>query len=232
MGVRSASRDNPLGRSCIPLGDGCRRANSPSGDWLARSGGLLRRSHRTAGRLGQCRGGSGLRSGQGCGPRSRQRRRACGTAARRAGHGQGGLPRRGLAHDLRLPGTGRQHAGLGRGLRGPVQGRRRRPARQDQHGLCRRRLPDLQRGVRHDQQPVGSRPHSRRLLRWLVGGIGGRTDAPRGGFRHRRIDSESRPLLRRLRTQADLRHRLADRPLDHALPGPGHGSRGLRPHGA
>ena len=78
--------------------------------------------------------------------------------------------------------------------------------------LHARRLAELQRGVRLHQQSLGSRAHAGRLLRRLGRGARRRPDRHRGGERHRRVDPESRALLRRLRPQADLRHRAATRP--------------------
>src|SRR6516164_5899582 len=52
-----------------------------------------------------------------------------------------------------------------------------------------------------------------RLLRRGIGGAGRRTHRARNRQRHRRLDPQPGPLLRRLRAQAELRHRAATRPV-------------------
>ena len=59
----------------------------------------------------------------------------------------------------------------------PRKGRRRRHSRQDQRPARARRLAELQRDLRHDQQPVRSRPHAGRLFRRIIGGARGRAMA-------------------------------------------------------
>ena len=97
--------------------------------------------------------------------------------------------------------------------RRPAPGRcRRDPVRQDQRAAEPGRLAELQRGLRPHQESVGPVAHAGRLVRRLGRGAGRRPDRPRGGQRHRRLDPQSRALLRRVRPQADLRRGLAARP--------------------
>ena len=95
-------------------------------------------------------------------------------AARHPHDGEGILQRRGTADDLGHSAAEGFCAAGGRAVDLARQGRRRRDPRQDQRAARARRLAELQRDLRHHQQPLRSRPHARRLLRRIVGGAGGR----------------------------------------------------------
>ena len=108
--------------------------------------------------------------------------------------------------------------------------RRRRGARQDQHGRVRHGLVDRELRVRADPQPLGPEPHPRRLVRRLRGrGRRGR-GAARHRHRHRRLDPPAGRRLRARRRQADVRR---GQPLraGGVLLQPRSG-RPVRPHGA
>ena len=79
--------------------------------------------------------------------------------------------------------------------------------REDQHAALRRRLPDLQRGLRRHQQPLGRHPHDRRVLRGLGGRGRDRHVADRARQRHRRLHPQPGPLQRRVRPEAVPRRR-------------------------
>ena len=92
------------------------------------------------------------------------------------------------------------------------QGRRRRHPRQDQRAARARRLAELQRDLRHHQQPLRSRPHAGRLLRRIVGGARGGLRPAVDRLRHRRLAARAGVSLRHLCAQADLRSRRHARP--------------------
>ena len=125
-------------------------------------------------------------------------------AARHSPDHQGILQHRGTAHDMGQSGAQGFHAGGGRAVDIPGQGRRRRDPRQDQRAARARRLAELQRYLRHHQQSVRSRPHPRRLLRRIVGGTGGGLRAAVARLRYRRLAARAGISLRRLCPQADL----------------------------
>ena len=101
------------------------------------------------------------------------------------------------------------------------EGRRGHRLRQDQPAAVVGRLPDVQRHLRGDQQPLGPRPHRG----WFVGRRGGRgrerVHQLRARHRHRRLGAHPRALLRGVLVEAELRRRPAAR-----LPRP----RGRRHH--
>ena len=94
-------------------------------------------------------------------------------AARRADDGEGILQRRRPAHHLGLSAAEGFQAAGGRAVGLAGEGCRRRHPRQDQRAARARRLAELQRDLRHDQQSLGSRPHAGRLVGRLGGGAGG-----------------------------------------------------------
>ena len=96
------------------------------------------------------------------------------------------------------------------GRRSPAR-RRRRALRQDERAAVPRRLAELQRDLRHDQQSVGRHARARRILGRLGGRPGRRAHRAGGGQRHRLVDSQPGALLRRVRPQADVGHRAAHR---------------------
>ena len=111
----------------------------------------------------------------------------------------------GPADDMGHSGTEGFHAGGRRAVDHPRQGSRRRHPRQDQRAARARRLAELQRYLRHHQQPLRSRPHAGRLLRRIVGGARRRLRPAVARLRHRRLAARAGISLRRLRAQADLR---------------------------
>ena len=128
-------------------------------------------------------------------------------AARHAHDGEGILQRRGTADDLGHSGAEGFYAGRRRADDHARQGRRRRDPRQDQRAARARRLAELQRDLRHHQQPVRSRPHAGRLLRRIVGGARGGLWPAVARLRYRRLAARAGVSLRRLCAQADLRPR-------------------------
>ena len=165
-------------------------------------------------------------SGRCAAPGARRRRRAregegLGPAPRCAHDGEGVVRRRRHAHDMGRARAQGQSAVAQCAGRGPPARRGRGALRQEQCAAHARRLAELQRGVRLHQQSLGSRAHAGRLLGRLGRRARRRPDGHRGGERHRRVDPESRALLRRLRPQADLRHRAAARPGAAGARGPG-----------
>ena len=91
---------------------------------------------------------------------------------------------------------------------------RRGHLRQNERAAAARRLPELQRHLRHDEQSVGQGPHPRRLVRRIGGGARRRTVRTRNRLRHRRLDQKPRALLRRVRPQTDVEPAAAARPRD------------------
>ena len=137
-------------------------------------------------------------------PACRSRSRTCVATTRPADHG-------GLAAARGLGAAVRRDAGRA------AQGRRHGDPRQDQHGRVRDGLLDRALGVRPDPQPVGPRPHPRRLGRWL-GRRGGRVRGAAGDrHRHRRLDPPAGRGHRHGRREADLRRGVALR-ADRAWP--------------
>ena len=157
-------------------------------------------------------------------------RRAARPAGRRTAGTQGRHRHRGRADDLRVADARGLAAAVRRDRRAPAARRRRRDPRQDQHGRVRHGQLDRALGVRAHPQPVGPRPHPRRL-RWRVGGRGGRVrGAARRRHRHRRLDPAAGLGHRHGRREADVRRREPLRPRRAGLlarPG-----RALRPHRA
>ena len=149
--------------------------------------------------------GAGARSSAAGGRRAR-----AGTAvrasARRADDDQGIVRRRRPADDL-----GRSHVELRRRARRPGRGAhegcRRGDLRQDQRAVSPARFSVVQRHLRRHQQSVGSHAHARRILGRRRCRAGRGADGARSRQRHRRLDPQSRALQRRVRTQADVRHR-------------------------
>ena len=172
------------------------------------------RPHRTP----RCQNQRGLRSRFRARPRRRpRRRRGAGArrdkaAARPADDGEGILQRRGAADDLGLSGAeGFQAAGR-RAVDFAGEAGGRRDPRQDQRAGRARRLAELQRHLRHHQQPVRPRPHAGRLVRRIGGGAGGGLRPAVARLRHRRLAARAGVSLRRLCAQADLRAGAIARP--------------------
>ncbi len=144
-------------------------------------------------------------------PRRRpRRRRRTGArreeaAARPADDGEGILQHRGPAHDLGQSGAEGFSASGRRAADHPRQGRRRRDPRQEQRAARARRLAELQRDLRHHQQPVRSRPYAGRFLRRRLGRARGGLWPAVARLGYRRIAARAGVSLRRLCAQADLR---------------------------
>ena len=172
-----------------------------------RTGRGRHRPHRAARREDQCDLCSRLRARPRRRPRRRRRTgaRREEAAARPADDGEGILQHRGPADDLGHSGAEGFYADRGRAADHPRQGRRRRDPRQEQRAARARRLAELQRDLRHHQQPVRSRPHAGRFLRRCVGGARGRLWPAVARLRYRRIAARAGVSLRRLCAQADIR---------------------------
>ena len=149
-------------------------------------------------------------------------------AARRADHHQGGLRRRGPAHDLEPSAAqgqcrqDRRHPG-----RPAARGGRGDPG-QDQCARAVRRLSDRQPAVRHDQEPLGRAALGRRLDRRRRGRRGRAAVAARARQRHRRLGAQSGALQRHLLAEADGMARARPRPC--ARPAGRHARRALHGH--
>ena len=94
-----------------------------------------------------------------------RRRRADRPARRRAAGAQGRHRPEGHPDHLRVEDPRGLAAAVRRDGGRPAQGRRRRHPRQDQHGRVRHGLLDRALRLRPDPQPVGPRPHPRRVRR-------------------------------------------------------------------
>ena len=108
--------------------------------------------------------------------RGRRRDRAGRRAAvrRRADRDQGQRPGRGLVHELRVALPRRPPARSQRLPRAAAARGRLRRRRHDEHARVRDPADDRAAPQRADAQPVGPRPHARRLVRRLGGGRRGR----------------------------------------------------------
>ena len=87
-----------------------------------------------------------------------------------------------------------------------------------------RRLAELQRHLRDDQQSLGQGSLAGRLLRRVVRGAGRGLRPFVARLRHRRLAARSSAFLRDLRAQADLRARRLPRPFAAAACPPGRGA--------
>ena len=94
----------------------------------------------------------------------------------------------------------------------PPARRRRGDLRQDQYAHAGRRLADLQSDLRRHQQSVGHHAHHRGIVGRRRGGGRRGPHVARAGQRHRRLHPHAVQLVRRVRAQADVRHRPAARP--------------------
>ena len=115
-----------------------------------------------------------------------------------------GIRSTGGAIELTGPCAGRRRAG-----RRATQGSRRDRVRQDERAAMVGRPADLQRDLRHDEQPVGRRSRTGRLFRRARGGGRLRFHCVRARHRHRRLGAQPVALLRGVRSQAELRRRVA-----------------------
>ena len=212
--IRAASKNRPgvrLGQIAMELqdrrrivGSACRKKSL-----RRRTGAGRDRPHRAARCEDQCDLRSRFRARPCRRPRRRRRTgaRREEAAARHPDDGEGILQHRGPADDLGHSGAEGFHADRRRAADHPRQGRRRRDPRQDQRAARARRLAELQRDLRHHQQPLRSRPHAGRLLRRIVGGARGGLWPAVARLRHRRLAARAGVSLRRLCAQADLRPR-------------------------
>ena len=140
-------------------------------------------------------------------------RRHAGAAARAAGRAQGPRQHRGDPDDVRLALLPRLRARQGRDHRHPHPSRGCDHARQDEHAGVRRRVSDVQRGVRCHAQPLrpredGGRQQRRRGLRAHDG-----HGADRRRQRHRGLAAQPRGVLQRRRLPPVARPRGARRRL-------------------
>ncbi len=172
-----------------------------------RTGAGRDRPDRAVRRQGQCDLRSRFRARTCRGPRRRRRTRPRReeAIARPAPDRERILQRRRPADDLGHSGAEGLHADGRRPADLARQGRRRRHSRQDQCAAQPRRLAELQRHLRHHQQPVRSRPHAGRFLRWFIGCARGGVWRAVARLRHRRLAARAGVPLRRLCAQADLR---------------------------
>ncbi len=125
-------------------------------------------------------------------------------AARHSDRDQGIVRRRRPADYLGRAGAERFRAAGRRAHGRPRQSRRRGDPGQDQRALRPRRLAELQRHLRHDQQSVGPRPLAGRLVGRIVRRARRRLRAAVARLRYRRLAAGAGALLRRLRPQADI----------------------------
>ena len=130
-------------------------------------------------------------------------RRRGGRASRAAGRAQGSRGHGRHPHDARLAVLSRQRAddatrSSSRGIRAAGADH----ARQDEHAGVRRRVADVQHGLRRDAQSVRPDEDVRRQQRRRGGGAGLRHGADRRRQRHRRVASQSGGLLQRRRLPA------------------------------
>ena len=147
---------------------------------------------------------------------SRGRRRACAgrverRAARRSDDAERLSGHRRRGHNRRDAGAPDLRAGAGLDSRGPAAGSGRDPARQDQHTGADPRRRDRQFGLWPYQQPIRTRPNTRRVQRWSGRSHRLRRIAVRHGQRYGRQHPSSRALQRDRRYQAELRARTSDR---------------------
>ena len=150
-----------------------------------------------------------------------------GPLLRRAHDGEGIVRSDGNADDMGHSGQRQSHRQRQCGDRAAADRCRRQHLRQDERAALSRGLADLQRGLRHDEQSVGSRARPRRLVRRCRIGARLGHDRARARQRHRRLDPQPGALLRRLRPQADLRSGVLQGPRA-AGDGLGAGYRGRR----
>ena len=137
-------------------------------------------------------------------------------AARPADDGEGILQHRRSGDDLGHPS---KRTSLPRKTRCRSPGSRMPAPSFSARPTCRsaRRLAELQRHLRHHQQPLRSRPDAGRLLRRLLGGARRGLRPALDRLRHRRLAARAGVPLRRLRAQTDL-HPVPPRPHGPPLP--------------
>ena len=138
--------------------------------------------------------------------------RGAAAARRRAVRGEEPVRRRRPRHARRLEDQPRAAAGAARTRpwsRGWSGGRG--APRRAQHGRVRVRLHHREHALRPDAQPARPGAHRRRLLRRIGRGGRGRAGAARARHRHQRFDPRAGVVLRRVRSQADLRPAVAAR---------------------
>ena len=215
-----AGRGHPYRQGVEP--GGARPPARPGGG-ARRADQRRRHDRRRAGPPGGRRGRR--RAGPGRGP---------GPAARRADDDQGQLLHRRHAHHLGRARADRPRARRGRLPRRPPAPGRGGRLRQDEPAHLRRRPAELQRDLRHHQQPLRSLPHAGRLVRRLGRRAGLRFHPPRAGLGHRGLDPLPVPHVGCGRPQAHLRDRARPRPdprsSGHAHPGRPGGRRAHGPH--
>ena len=161
---------------------------------------------------------AGARAQAASGRRGTDPGRRARAAARAARRGQGPHGHGGAAHDLRLADLPRPRArrrrGGGRAAARCGCGDRR----QDEHAGVRRRVADLQPGLRRHPQPLRPRADGRRLQRRGRGGRRVRARPARRRVRPRELDPQPRVVLQRRRPTSHARphpRRLLGRRVGH-----------------
>ena len=209
--ARAAQEDDHARRS-VSLRPAARGRYQAEENRLPRAARSLSGARRQVRRRPERGRGARLRPGAHAGARRRPRAgpaAGLGPAARRAHDHQGVVRRARPADDVGragLQGPGRDEE---RRCRRSLARRGRGPFRQDERAALSRRLAELQRDLRHHEQPVGRQARARRILRRLRGGAGGGAHRPGSRQRHRLVDPQPGALLRRVRPQADVGYRPA-----------------------
>ena len=127
---------------------------------------------------------------------------AVGRAARAAGRAQGPGGHGRHPHDAGLAVLSRLRADARCAPRHAHSRGGRRDARQDEHAGVRRRVADVQHGLRRDAESLRRRQDVRRQQRRRRGGAGLRDGAHRRRQRHRRVAAEPGGVLQRRRLPA------------------------------
>jgi hypothetical protein len=124
-------------------------------------------------------------------------RARAGATPRPADRPQGSGAHRRHPHHVRITAVRRLRAHRGRPDRRPPAGRGSDHDRQDQHARVRRRVADVQHGVRRHPQPVRPRPDLRRVERRCRGRARHRDDPDRRRVRHGRLAAQPGVVLQR-----------------------------------
>ena len=122
----------------------------------------------------------------------------------RAHRAQGRFLHRWRTHYLRLEDARQLRSALRRHRGGAAQGRRRRNARQNQHGRVRNGVVQRNELLRRRRQPMGFGPRAGWLLRRFRRGGGRRPGRGRHRHRHRRLHPPAGGVLRHQRLETHL----------------------------
>ena len=204
---RRAPRGRAERRRCAvrPDGDRAGGAHPAQGGVRPRRDGGASRADRAGQPEGQRdrHAGGGTRAGRrGARRRADRAWRPARRAAWAAGRAQGSRRHGRHPHDARIAVLSRSRADGRRADRHAPARRWRDHLRQDQHAGARRRIADVQRGLRRDAQSVRRHEDLRRQQRRRGGRARLRHGADRRRQRHRRIAAQSRRLLQRRRLPA------------------------------